>query len=299
VRYQWTLSYDPAAQNGNGRFEFTITSNSEKPESFESKTFVVDVPENIRKENAAFDRFGLMNIGRSGNAMDIYFDDLEFDGRKEDFSQEPDWEGSGNRLSYEEPNPEGAQNFGFSPETNFAGGNRGEIGGTFWRGEKNFAWYADHVGPFTLNDRMEASGKVFLQIGAPDTGMYIGWFKRVESEEPPGRNCLAVQVSAPTRIGHYFNPVCATADGNRRYAKTGPVIVPGRVYDWRIVYDPMGNGGAGAIEVTLGTESVRLDLKPRDKERGSSFDSFGLFSSGPGGGLMKIYFDDLKFTAGR
>ena len=113
------------------------------------------------------------------------------------------------------------------------------------------------------------------------------------------RNFLAVLVSGPTRIGHYFNPVCATADGTRRYAKAEPVIVPGRAYDWRMVYDPKANDAAGAIEVTLGTESVTLNLKPGDKERGASFDSFGLFSSGPGGGLMKIYFDDLKYTAGR
>jgi len=45
----------------------------------------------------------------------------------------------------------------------------------------------------------------------------------------------------------------------------GPVLVPEKVVEWKLVYDPAGNGGTGAIEATLGSESVVLPLKGGDK----------------------------------
>ena len=42
--------------------------------------------------------------------------------------------------------------------------------------------------------------------------------------------------------------------------KSGPVLVPGKVFDWSLVYDPAANGGQGELRVTLGKESVTLAL---------------------------------------
>ena len=41
----------------------------------------------------------------------------------------------------------------------------------------------------------------------------------------------------------------------------GPVLLPGKVFDWSLIYDP-ANDGQGEMRVTLGTESVTLALKP-------------------------------------
>src|SRR6266542_742764 len=39
TQYTWKLDYDPQANGGDGQIQFTIRSNSDKPEEFEGKTF--------------------------------------------------------------------------------------------------------------------------------------------------------------------------------------------------------------------------------------------------------------------
>ena len=51
--------------------------------------------------------------------------------------------------------------------------------------------------------------------------------------------------------------------------------------------------------MTLDKESVTLVLKSGIKAQGALFDRFGLFTSTIGGQLVRIYLDDLKYTAGR
>ena len=125
-----------------------------------------------------------------------------------------------------------AHDFGFSP-TNHAGGKAGEVGGTFWRSGK-YAYYADKIGPLTLDDRLEASGKVVLKSGAPDSDMFLGWFNSANKDQSPveAGHFLGVHVGGPTRVGHYFHPSLATAKGTRSQAAAGPVLTPGEVYDW-------------------------------------------------------------------
>ena len=40
-----------------------------------------------------------------------------------------------------------------------------------------------------------------------------------------------------------------------------------------------------------------MRLKNGDKASGVTFDRFGLFTAGKGGSYVKIYFDDLNYTA--
>jgi hypothetical protein len=319
ARYTWTLDYDPLANHGNGRFLFTI--KSDKPQELEAgklpadlpepyrkealshypnvTTFSVDVPAEVRKSGARFDHFGLMNLMKAGGPMTVYFSDLQHDGKKATLAQDPRWEGSGNHATYEDREPAGTQDFGFTP-TNFAGGKPGEIGGIIWRGGR-YAYYADRVGPLSLNDRLEASGKVVLKVGAPDSDIYIGWFNSANKTDSPAKsgNFLGIHVGGPTRIGHYFQPMLLTAKGTRGRADGGPILTPNKVYDWSLLYDPAAEGGRGVIRATLGEESVTLTLRKNAKAEGASFDRFGLFNLAEGGQLVKIYLDDLKYTAGR
>jgi hypothetical protein len=103
-------------------------------------------------------------------------------------------------------------------------------------------------------------------------------------------------VGGPTRIGHYFIPVLATASGERSVVKQGPVLKPGKTFDWSLVYDPAANAGNGEMRVTLGTETVTLALKPGQKNQDASLDRFGLFTSTTGGQMVKLYLDELKYT---
>jgi hypothetical protein len=311
TRYTWKMEYEPQANNGNGQMRFTISSDSATPEEFEGKTFTVDLPTGYKDQGTVFDRFGLMNSLRPGNALTIYFDDLEYGGKRQDFASDPNWIGIGNDTKYPRSEEGGAHDFGFSQASNFAGGSPGELGGMLWRSGL-YSYYADAVGPLSLNDRLEASGKVVLEVGPPDSGMYIGWFNSAEKENSPQQagSFVGVKIGGPTRVGHYFLPAYATAlkqkpldDKSRQHPPnisvekgTGPVLVPQKVFDWKLVYDPKANNGNGAIEVQLGSESVTLVLKNSDKSKGASLDRFGLFTTHRGGSFVRIYFDDLTYT---
>src|SRR5262249_42653602 len=285
----------PRAAGGRGRFTFTLRGDAPRPGEFEKAdlpetykeearrrfpdvtTFAVDLPEGFRQQGTTFDHFGLMHMMKPGGRVTAYFDDLEYAGRSQDFPRDPKWDASGNRATYPAKDVGGAHDFGFSA-TSHAGGRPGEVGGTFWRSGK-YAYYADRVGPLSLDDQLEASGRVVLQVGAPDADMYLGWFNGAEKERSPTEagNFLGVHVGGPTRVGHYFHPACATAGGTRGQADGGPVLRPGTVYEWSLVYDPAAEGGQGAIRVTLGGESVTLPLKKGARAQGARFDRFGLF----------------------
>lgn len=322
TRYSWTLRYDPEANEGNGRFQFTIKSHGAKPEPLDAKnlpadlpenhkkealhrfpnttSFAVDVPPEVRKAGAVFDHFGLMNMMKAGGPMTIYFADLHYDGKTPDLAKKPGWEGSGNRGAYQDREQAGAHDYGFSAATSFAGGQRGEVGGVFWRGGK-YSYYADRVGPLTLDDRLEAGGKVALKVGAPDSDMFLGWFLSANKGKPPTQagNFVGVHVGGPTRVGHYFQPSLTTAKGTRVQAAAGPVLTPRKIYDWSLIYDPAAEHGNGAITVTLGKESATFALKKGIKAQGGRFDRFGLFTPAVGGQIARIYMDDLKYTTAR
>ena len=51
--------------------------------------------------------------------------------------------------------------------------------------------------------------------------------------------------------------------------------------------------------LALDGEKVTLPLPRGHKAQGAQFDRFGVVTQHPGGGLVKVYFDDLQYTAGR
>ena len=62
------------------------------PEAFEGKTFSVDLPDGFKQDGATFDHFGLMNMMKPGGRLKIYFDDLRYLDRADDFSTDRhDW----------------------------------------------------------------------------------------------------------------------------------------------------------------------------------------------------------------
>ena len=190
---------------------------------FPSNTsFSVDLPEGYKQQGTTFDHFGLMSMMKPGGEMGIYFDDLKYDGRSQDFTSDPNWHASGNRTMYQEKEAPGAHNFGFSP-TGVAGDKPGELGGLFWRGGR-YGYYADRVGPLGLADRLEAKGTVVLKVGAPDSDMYLGWFNSENKDQPPADTggFVGVHVGGDASRA-LFQPAVATAKGTRGMANAGPV----------------------------------------------------------------------------
>ncbi len=301
TRYRWQMDYDPAANAGKGQFHFRVSSDNGKPGDFENKLLTVDLPDGFKRHGSSFDHFGLINITRPGGWLTAYFSDLILDGRRLDLSSDPHWDSSGNHSKYQPKEIAGFQDVGYSA-SNHCGKQSGEIGGLMWRAPYSF--YADRVGPLTLNDHLEARGRFMLESGAPDSDVRFGWFSgavRHADEKDPlkGQNYIAISVGGPTRIGHYFLPAYAIAEHGHGGVKRGPVLTPGKAYDWSLAYDPAGNNGAGQIHMTIDKESLSVDLRPGVKSSGAVFDRFGIFTSGVGGGQLKIWLDDLHYTSRR
>jgi hypothetical protein len=314
TRYTWKLDYDPQANGGRGRIEFVVAGNGTKHQPWEGKPIAIDVPAEVRTAGATFDHFGLLNGLKPGRSMNVYFDDLTYDGMTQDFSRDPQWDEVANRDRYEEEAQHGAHDFGFSPTTHYAGGSPGELGGTMWR-SGDYGYYADRIGPLSLADRLEAGGKITLQAGPSDSTIYFGWFNGSERENAPCQagDFVGIKVGGPSKVGHYFVPSYATTKASpiERVGKSqrpedvaldpseGPLLKPERSFTWTLVYDPNGAEGRGSLTATLDDESLAFPLAKGDKEKGAKLDRFGLFTAHHGGNFLKIYLDDLYYTARR
>ena len=143
--------------------------------------------------------------------------------------------------------------------------------------------------------KLVARGKVAMVSGAPDSGMLIGWFNSKSVDQKDGlREFVGVRVEGPTRVGHYFGPVVADERGVIGKVRSAPVLTPdGKSHEWEMEYDP---SGGGAMVVRLDGETVRLDLKLRGGREGH-LDRFGVFTPRVGGSQVKVYFDDIRYTA--
>ena len=153
--------------------------------------------------------------------------------------------------------------FGYS-RTRHAGGELGEVGGLIWRDEIP-AFYAERVGPFTLDDELHASGRIAFNAAGSDSAVYLGWFdaeskkqKTGSDHEQPPRNLLALLIEGPSRIGHYFRPAYRTRDGTGAIFDVGPVILPdGRSHRWAFDYFPNESDGRGRIVIHFDGERTR------------------------------------------
>jgi len=238
--------------------------------------------------------------------MVVYFDDVVRDGVTYGFDAEPGWQGQGNRITFVDYELGNAQNFGWS-DTSFAGGTRGEVGGLIWRIDPSVnahAYYADLVGPFSLNDKLSASGKIAFTLGNSDAAVYVGWFngekykdqvRQVDSVPPP--DFVGFEIEGPSAEGFFFRAIykTATGSGGDSGVSASPSIFPnGQHHTWSINYDPTGHG---SVLLKLDSDQVRLDLSPGHKAEGATLDRFGIFAVRTGGHAVKVFMDDLSYSA--
>lgn len=304
----------------------------------------VFLPKEFQGEPVVLDRFGIFNFqlyGRhwefydnesTGTSCEFYIGDLTVKGVKIDLSRDPGWEGVGNRVTFVDRDFHGRHSFGFS-ESNWAGKQIGEIGGTVWRNEAVdplHAYYADDVGKLTLDDPISFSGTLAFIDGATDGDVNIGYFNKQQrmvelkggnrdyppdlAEKKGGRRnihlgfdqrgseipgVLGLSIGGPTRIGFNLNAACKPTAQTAR-AVAGPVIHPDRKRrQISFDYDPKANNGAGRITAKLDDQTFTLDLTPDMRKAGATFDHFGISSMRQGGKWVTIYLDDLTYTARR
>ena len=301
-RYRWELCYDPAGNNGGGAITATIGD----------KTSVCHLDAGHKADGGIFNRFGLLNVMKSADSGgEIFIDDVLINGTAETFDVDPRWEGHGNRTTFATNNVRPRFDFGFSP-THFAGGKgHGELGGLFFRGDCRYpdrmAYYADRVGPLSLNKPLRAAGKFALRRGVSDSTTLFGFFDRAAAMRPNGSQSQAlpegvvgINVEGPSSEGFCFYPVLRLPgrDGAVSPELRKLRILPdGATHDWTFDYDPAGADGRGRITAALDGRAIHLDLKEGDKTAGARFDRFGLVTPWIDGNGQVVYFDDVTYTA--
>ncbi len=276
----------------------------------ERRPYIVFISKEIRNAPTEMNRFGVFNIQRYGESIELYLSELVINGIEMDLTQDPHWEGRNNRATWIEPNFQSMNNFGYA-QTNWAGKSPGEIGGLFWRVEApdpHFGYYADEVGPLTLDDPISFSGKINFITGMTDAAMYFGYFNskdytasvsRESGESLRSGNRMGLSIADSSAVGYYFQGGAGDSNGEG-VEKRGPVFVPDqKVHDFTFSYDPAANNGVGQIRFSLDEREVILDLTPSMRQSGGLFDRFGLASVRSGGNSVEVYLDDLTYSARR
>lgn len=261
-----------------------------------------------RDHPSDIDRFGVYNMQIYHGSMEFYLSDLIVNGEKIELSQDPQWEGLNNQVTFRQTDFHAAQNFGYS-RTNWAGQAPGEIGGRFYGTEvidPLHGYYADDIGQLTLDDPISFSGWINFVEGAVDGRMLIGYFNRAARIAPvfgeykgnPPHQFIGIEVMDQTRVGYTWTAVCSPRQ-DIAFEERGPIFIPDRVkrpFSFR--YDPTA-GTWGRITVSLGADTFSVDLTPEQRKIGASFDRFGLLNPRKGGKYVDVYFDDLTYVAKR
>ena len=300
---KWSLSYDPAGNNGGG--SITVRLGDE--------TAVCHLAPGHKADGASFDHFGLLPVLKSADGGgEVWLDDVTVNGEADDFAKDPGWDGVGNRREYQTADVRPRFDFGFSPTDHAGGRAAGELGGLVFRGDcrykERLAAYGDRLKPLTLEHPLRASGRVALRRGVSDSTVLLGFYHSEDSlavnpsQSSGFPKCfLGVAVEGPSREGFLVYPAYRVRGDGQGYA-TGagrPHILPdGKSHDWALAYDPAAAGGRGRVVVMLDGESVSLDLTAEDRKAGSRFDRFGLVTTWIDGNAQRVYFDDLTYTCG-
>jgi hypothetical protein len=230
--------------------------------------------------------------------------------RVERFDRAPGWAGQNNRAASPAPR-EIRQDFGYS-HTAHAGGAPGEIGG-FLSPAAEPAYYAKAISAATLRDELTASGTLAMD-GRP-THALIGFFNVGTLNEWRTPNTIALRVSGRGDVFYAWVEYATErwrAGGaeprgfpKRRDPKTGRdelmgFAATGAAHRWTLRYDPLANGGGGAVMATIDDQTAVCHLSDGHKADGATFNCFGILNvmkSADTGG--ELWMDDVTINGVR
>jgi hypothetical protein len=291
--YRWRLRYDSSAGD-HGKALLDIDGRR--------AVSVALTPEG-RRAGASLDRFGIANqVKTRGTAVEMYVADLRIDEASQDPGADPAWSGAGNETEWRDCYTGDVNEFGWT------GPDDRRLGGFISRTDEERpdlrAFYADRVGVLTLDDRLHAEGTVRLERANSDSATLLGWFKggttgaREAELAPP--DFIGIAITGPSAIGQYFGPLMSDRRGELAPEDPGGIVLnpgPG-IHRWSFDYDP-GVGRDGEVVVRLDGTRVRLKLPEKLRDRGASFNRFGMRNVERGGSFQVVYFDDLRYTISR
>src|SRR5262245_39089926 len=309
--YPFSFSYEPNGAGGLGTVTATIGTYST----------IMTLDSGHKADGATFNRFGILNVMKSADDPgQLWLDNVTINGEQHSFDSDPGWDQRNNRRTYTSTNVRPRFNFGYSPGSNFAGGQSGgEIGGDTFRGDSRLefngtrmAYYGARLTEIlSLNHPLHAEGKVGFRRGVSDSTTLIGFFHSAGSmrsnnsqNSATPENFVGVAIEGPSSEGFYLYPTYGLdQEGVRASGNRGTPTPPDNYPDgvsrhWTLDYSPDGNDGTGSIIVTLDGQAVTLNLGPRHKQIGAHFNRFGIITTHIDGSGQTVYFDDLTYTIG-
>jgi hypothetical protein len=299
---RWSLVYDPKANDGDGAVIATVGD----------ERAVCNVRPALRKDGASFNRFGLLPVMKTADAVgEVWLDDVEVNGVMETFDAPPDWDRRDNDRTYVTSEVRPKFDFGFSPTRHAGGRAAGELGGNVFRGDVRYpermAYYGDRLAPLSLDKALVAEGRVAMRRGVSDSTSLIGFFDskmsvKTEDSQASGlpRGFLGMAIEGPSSEGFFAYPVYRTANDGQNYADGAdrPRIRPdGRSHEFRLVYEPNADAAGGVIRLTFDDAQVSLPVEAEDRVASGRFDRFGIVTTWIDGNGQHVFFDDLTYTA--
>src|SRR5262245_48150783 len=174
--FPFSLNYDPNGADGRGTVTATLGGYSA----------VMTLDSGHKADGAIFNRFGILNVMKSADDPgQLWLDNVTINGELHPFNSDPGWDQRNNRTNYISTNVRPRFDFGYSPGSNFAGGQSGgEIGGHTFRGDsrllfngRRMAYYGARLNEtLSLNQPLHAEGKVGFHRGVSDSTTLIGFF---------------------------------------------------------------------------------------------------------------------------
>lgn len=309
--YPFSLTYDPDGAGGRGIVTATLGSYT--------SVMTLDIGHKV--DGATFNRFGIFNVMKAADDPgQLWLDNVTINGEAHAFDSDPGWEQRNNRTNYVSTNVRPRFDFGYSPGSNFAGGQSGgEMGGHTFRGDSRLEFNGSRMAYYgarltdtlSLNQPLYAEGNIAFRRGVSDSTTLIGFFHATNSmrnndsqNSATPENFVGAAIEGPSSEGFYLYPTYGVdqegmrASGGRGTPRPPYIYPDGQSRHWTLVYDPSDNGGAGAIVVTLDGQTVTLDIDPAHRQIGATFNRFGIITTHIDGSGQTVYFDDLTYTLG-
>ena len=213
---------------------------------------------------------------------------------------DPKWEGFRNRLLPVEL-PQIVQDFAWSRSQHAGGLEPGEIGGRIQRSLKRCRYSMALPTPRTLEDTIEARGKLAVTQDEGSSGALIGFFHQSsDGWRTPSSIALRIDGNGDKYwLFFEYGTINGKTGGKgvfegERYqtTKTEPFAADGTTHDWHLLYDPDA-GESGTLSFTVDGHLHALEITDDARHDGATFDRFGIWNQQTTGNGMEVWLDDI------
>ena len=229
--------------------------------------------------------------------------------KQENFDSDPMWDGYENSLF---DGTDVIQDFGYSSDTNLAGGTPGEAGG-FIRRDR--AYYADNVGALdpAITPLTMSGSASFGAAGGYQGNVLVGWFDKFRPLAGNGGHDLIGFVTDETEyVAIQVDPIrslVVTNDEGQPIKEVG-LVDAATPFTYNVSWDPFGGtNGTGlitgtfdiSVNGTVSTWTQRIDhVTDEIKNNLSVSNRYGisaLYNPSAGPNTVDFFIDDINYTA--